>query len=68
MVVLVEPFLGKGCMAEDDGVRLTTGVHELHMAYLKLLGYLKIAHMELPAMPINARVLHLSDSLKGFAA
>lgn len=35
--MLVEPFLDKGCMAEDDGVRLVTGVHELHDAYLQLI-------------------------------
>ena len=69
MVVLVAPFIGKDCLAEDDGVRLLEGVHELHMAYRKLLSHLKIAYMELPAMPVSARVEHLSDrlSLKGFA-
>lgn len=69
MVILVEPFIGEDCLAEDDGVRMLAGVHELHLAYQKLLSYLKITHMELPAMPINARVEHLSDklNLKGFA-
>lgn len=69
MVVLVEPFIGKDCLAEDDGVCLLAGVHDLHVAYQKLLSYLKVAHVELPAMPVNARVEHLSNrlSLKGFA-
>lgn len=69
MVVLVEPFIGKGCLAEDDGVRMLAGVHELHRAYQKVLGYLKIPYMELPAMPVDARLLHLSHrlSLEGFA-
>lgn len=61
-VVLVEPLFGPECHAEDDGVRLLTGVHELHMAYQQLLKHLKIAHVVLPSMSVEARVLRVEEA------
>ena len=61
-VVLVEPLFGSECHAEDDGMRLLTGVHELHLAYQQLLKHLKIAHVVLPSASVEARVSRVEEA------
>lgn len=67
LVVLVEPWMEEGSQAEDDGVRLTAGVHELHRAYLQLLRYLEVPYVSMPAMSVDTRLETLQPHLQSLA-
>ena len=64
LIVLVEPWINQGCLAEDDGVRMTAGVHELHLAYQQLLSRLKVPFILLPAMSAEGRLSALHQQLQ----
>ena len=68
MLVLVEPWLKQGCLAEYDGVRLVKGAHQLHEAYQQLLHHLQVPYVLLPAMSVQDRVCKMNMYLQPFAA